>query len=52
MEKLLLESKVLGKHLSWAEIKRLLDAKGHVGNVLKKALTIAKKIDTLKKPNE
>ena len=44
MEKLLMGNKEIGKYLTKAEIKKLLDAKGHVGNATQKALTLAEKI--------
>lgn len=47
MESLLIESKEVGKYLKPEDLKKLLDAKNHVGNASKKSLTIAKKIDSL-----
>lgn len=48
MESLLLQNSEIGRYLKPAEIKKILDAKNHIGNAKEKALTIVKKIDNLK----
>ena len=48
MEDLVMSNPEIGKYLNSKEILELLDAKNHIGNAEKKALTIAKKIDNLK----
>ena len=47
MEDLLSSNTEIGKYLKSAEILKLLDAKNHVGNASKKALTIVGRIDKL-----
>ena len=44
MEDLLLNNPEIGKYLNHGDLKNLLDAKNHVGNAPKKALTLAAKI--------
>ncbi len=44
MESLLLKSTEIGKYLKPEEIRKLLDAKNHIGNAAKKALTLAEQI--------
>ncbi len=48
MEDLLVEDKEIVKYLTREVIVDLLDAKSHVGNASKKALTIKRRIDNLK----
>ena len=47
MESLLLQSEELGKYLGPEESVKLLDAKNHVGNAEKKALTLREQINKL-----
>lgn len=48
MEDLVMSNPEIGKYLNSNEILELMDAKKHIGNASKKALTIVKKIDNLK----
>ena len=48
MEDLVMSNPEIGKYLNSSEILELMDAKKHIGNAPKKALTIVKKIDNLK----
>ncbi|KKQ82689.1 MAG: Adenylosuccinate lyase [Candidatus Daviesbacteria bacterium GW2011_GWF2_38_7] len=47
MRKLLLENAEIKKYLNAADLKKLLDAKNHIGNAPQKALTLALEIDKL-----
>src|SRR3989344_1717305 len=47
MQKLLLENAEIKKYLNAADLKKLLDAKNHIGNAPQKALTLALEIDKL-----
>ncbi len=49
LEGLLINNEEIKKYMNSEEIKNLLDAKSHVGNAPKKALTIVEKIDNLDK---
>lgn len=48
MEKLLLQNKEIGQYLNNQDLRKILSAKNHIGNASKKALTIVKRIDSLK----
>ena len=48
MENLLMSNSDIGEYLKPVEIKKLLDAKNHIGNARDKSLTIVKLIDKLK----
>ena len=47
METLLVQNKEIGKYLTANDIKKLLDASGHIGNAKEKSLTISQLIDKL-----
>ncbi len=47
LESLLINNEEIKKYINSEEIKNLLDAKSHVGNAPKKALTIVERIDSL-----
>ena len=47
MESALLQSEELGKYLKPEDIKKILDAKNHIGNAAKKALELANKINKI-----
>ncbi len=47
MEKLLLENKEISKYLNAKELENIMDAKNHIGNASKKALTLVEQIGNL-----